>query len=291
MDSAAVRATVEARLAPRFPNALRFQAPATAECVPSGVLEIDRLTGGLPRGAVTEFFSRPSDVFSPRPVVNSVGRSGFALKKHVDDAPLSSGCTSVMLSALAEATTTRQESCALLDASNAFDPASAEAAGVDLSRLLWVRCSGTKLSNLEQVLKVTDLLLQAGGFGMVIVDLNDVASSVARKIPLATWFRFRRAVENTHTVLLVFEQEPYAKSCAALAACVQQKSPSVAGHRPLGSLMKQANLEDCFSGSGPSHVRLLHGMDVSVEVVRSSAERKPMMSAKTVSRFSFMVSG
>src|SRR4051812_11641663 len=103
MDSAAVRATVEARLAPRFPNALRFQAPAAVERVLTGVAELDRLTGGLPRGAVTEFFSRPLDVFSPRPVMNSEGRSGFALKKE-DSAPLSSGRTSVMLSALAEAT-------------------------------------------------------------------------------------------------------------------------------------------------------------------------------------------
>jgi hypothetical protein len=272
MDSAAVRATVEARLATRFPNALRFQTPAPIERVPTGVAELDLLTGGLRRGAVTEFFSRPLDVFSPRPVVNSEGRSGFALKKDMDSAPLSSGCTSVMLSALAEATTTRQESCVLIDASDAFDPASAEAAGVDLTRLLWVRCSGKKFSNLEQVMKTTDLLLQAGGFGMVIVDLNDVAPSVARKIPLATWFRFRRAVENTNTALLVFEQEPYAKSCASLAMCIQQSAVSI---QP---------------SAQPSHARLLREMEISVEVVRSSAERKPMMSAKTVSRVSFFIS-
>jgi recombination protein RecA len=268
MDSAAVRATVEARLATRFPNALRFQPPAPSECVPRGVAELDRVTGGLPLGAVTEFFSRPLDVFSPRPVVNSVGRSGFALKKDMDAAPLSSGCTSVMLAALAEATGTRQESCALIDASDAFDPASAEAAGVDLQRLLWVRCSGTKFSNLEQVLKTTDLLLQAGGFGMVIVDLNDVPPSIARKIPLATWFRFRRAVENTNTALLVFEQEPYAKSCAALAVCLEQSAVSIQ------------------HSAKPSHARLLTGMDIAIEVVRSSAQCR----LKSVSRSSFLVS-
>lgn len=261
MDSAAVRATVEARLAPRFPNALRFQSPAPVERVLTGVAELDRLTGGIPRGAVTEFFSRPLAVFSPRPVVNSVGRSGFAQKKDMDSAPLSSGCTSVMLSALAEATRTRQESCVLVDASDAFDPASAEAAGIDLARLLWVRCSGTKFSNLEQVLKATDLLLQAGGFGMVIVDLNDVPPSVARRVPLATWFRFRRAVENTNTALLVFEQEPYAKSCAALAVCIQQSAVSIQ------------------RSAKPSHARLLREMEIRVDVVRSSSERTSAMSA------------
>ncbi len=262
MDSAAVRATVEARLAPRFPNALRFQTPAPSEKVPTGVVDLDRLTGGVPRGAVTEFFSRPLDVFSPRPVVNSLGRNGFALKKEMDAAPLSSGCTSIMLSALAEATSMRQESCVLVDASDAFDPGSADAAGVDLARLLWVRCSGTKFSNLEQVLKATDLLLQAGGFGMVIVDMNDVPPSVARRVPLATWFRFRRAVENTNTSLLVFEQEPYAKSCAGLAVCLEQSAVSI---QP---------------SAQPSHTRLLREMEIGAEVVRSSAERKAIMSAK-----------
>jgi hypothetical protein len=217
-------------------------------------------------------------VFSPRPVVNSVGRSGFSLKKEIDAAPLSSGCTSIMLSVLAEATTTRQESCVLVDASDAFDPVSAEAASVDLARLLWVRCSGRKFSNLEQVLKSTDLLLQAGGFGMVIVDLNDVPPSVARRVPLATWFRFRRAVENTNTALLVFEQEPYAKSCAALAVCVQQQ-PSAVGLRSSASLNEQSALSIQHSAK-PSHARLLREMEVGVEVVRSSAERKPTMSAR-----------
>jgi hypothetical protein len=283
MNSAAVRATVEARLATRFPNALRFQPPAPSECVPSGVAELDCVTGGLPRGAVTEFFSRPLDVFSPRPVVNSVGRSGYAVKKCMDAAPLSSGCTSVMLAALAEATGTRKESCVLIDASNAFDPASAEAAGVDLQRLLWVRCSGTKFSNLEQVLKTTDLLLQAGGFGMVIVDLNDIPPSIARKIPLATWFRFRRAVENTNTALLVFEQEPYAKSCASLAVGIQQSS--VVGRWSSVSLEQQSAINTQHS-SQPSHARLLSGMDIAIEVVRSSVERR----LGSVSRSSFLVS-
>jgi hypothetical protein len=132
--------------------------------------------------------------------------------------------------------------------------------------LLWVRCSGTKFSNLEQVLKVTDLLLQAGGFGMVVVDLNDVAPSVARKIPLATWFRFRRAIENTNTALVVFEQEPYAKSCAALAACIQRSAFNI-----------QPSAQS-------SHARLLREMEISVEVVRSNAERKPMMSARAAFR-------
>jgi hypothetical protein len=146
----------------------------------------------------------------------------------------------------------RDEICALVDASDAFDPQSAANVGVDLARLLWVRCgkkSGDRIirssgevksphreksfthhvfktpdhqiirspdSSLEQSLKTTDLLLQAGGFGLVVLDLADISIALARRIPLTTWFRFRRAVENTSTALLIVEQQPHAKSCAAL---------------------------------------------------------------------------
>lgn len=82
-------------------------APAT---VPSGIAAIDALTGGLPRGTLTEIFG-----------------------------PASSGRTSLVLAALAEATR-RQEVCALVDAGDSLHPESAAAAGMDLQRLLWIRC-------------------------------------------------------------------------------------------------------------------------------------------------------
>jgi hypothetical protein len=70
--------------------------------------------------------------------------------------------------------------------------------------------------DLEQALKATDLLLQAGGFGLIVLDLADIPVSAARRIPLTTWFRFRRTVENTSTALVVVEEQPHAKSCASL---------------------------------------------------------------------------
>jgi hypothetical protein len=66
------------------------------------------------------------------------------------------------------------------------------------------------------MLKVTDLLLQSNGFGMIALDLGDVPVSSARRIPLASWFRFRRAVEHTPTALLVLEQQPIAGSCSSV---------------------------------------------------------------------------
>jgi hypothetical protein len=142
----------------------------------------------------------------------------------------------------------RDELCALVDASDAFDPHSAANVGIDLARLLWVRCgrslhsperekghqsigSSFKVKSLdrrfdhpitrssdplEQALKATDLLLQAGGFGLVVLDLADISIPAARRIPLTTWFRFRRVIENTSTALVVIEQQPHAKTCASL---------------------------------------------------------------------------
>src|SRR5271165_3550951 len=88
-----------------------FKARA-AEVCPTGVAEVDAIAGGLPQGCLTEIFG-----------------------------PASSGRTSLMLAAMAEATG-GGDVCALVDAGDAFDPASAAAAGVRLERLLWVRCGG-----------------------------------------------------------------------------------------------------------------------------------------------------
>jgi hypothetical protein len=51
---------------------------------------------------------------------------------------------------------------------------------------------------------------------LIVLDLSDIPILAARRIPLTTWFRFRRAVENTSTAFIVLEQHPHAKSCATL---------------------------------------------------------------------------
>jgi recombination protein RecA len=52
---------------------------------------------------------------------------------------VSSGKVAILCSLLSQVTD-REELCALIDASDCFDATSAGTAGVDLSRLLWVRC-------------------------------------------------------------------------------------------------------------------------------------------------------
>ena len=152
---------------------------------------------------------------------------------------------------------------------------SAAAAGVDFDRLLWVRCGkasspqrhrGTEKNEklekpVEQALRVTDLLLQSVGFGLVIIDLGDTPLKMARRIPLATWFRFQRAVERTSTVLFVISQVSCAQTCASLLLKVSGKKLSAVSSQ--------------LSAETPSHAQLLNGLHVQGEILRSRLDRKP----------------
>ena len=139
------------------------------------------LPGGIPRGAFTEIHG-----------------------------PASSGRTTLMFGALAHLTR-QPEFCAYVDAADSFDPVSAAESGVHLPHLLWVRCSGSS----EHALKAADLLLQGGGFGMLVLDLTGVSLRDARRISLASWFRLRNAIEKTPTAFVVAEEQLNAASCSA----------------------------------------------------------------------------
>lgn len=143
---------------------------------------LSSVVGEIPRGAMTE-------------VVGSA----------------SSGRTALLYSLLGTASA-EEEFCALLDIEDRFDPASAAAAGVRLSQVLWVRCGG----NVEHALKSADMLVQAGGFGLVAVDMGDTPEPAVRRIPMPAWFRLRRAVEDTRTALVVVARQVHARSCSAL---------------------------------------------------------------------------
>jgi hypothetical protein len=187
MKAAFSKAELESDIASRFGDVFKLHEKPVVETLSTGVDEIDALTGGLPRGAISEFFG-----------------------------PASSGRTSLMYALLAYATA-HEETCALIDTNDVFAPASAAAAGIEFDRLLWVRCSG----DLEHAFKAADLLLHAGGFGLVILDLGDVAGKDARRIISSWWYRFRRTVEDRPTVLTVISEEACTRSCAALTLELQ----------------------------------------------------------------------
>ncbi len=74
---------------------------------------------------------------------------------------------------------------------------------------------------IEQALRVTDLLLQTGGFSAIVLDMGSIAAEYASRVPLATWFRYRAAAERTQASILLLTQHPCAKSSAELVLHLQ----------------------------------------------------------------------
>jgi len=221
-----LRLHVESALAGRVVSPFRFREATAPIVVPTGIGALDELSGGLPRGCLTEIYGPPC-----------------------------SGKTSILQSVLAVCTRA-EESCALVDAQDSFDPVGAQNAGVELSQLLWVRCHG-----IDPALRSLDLLLHGGGFGLVALDLGDVPPKLVRQVQLNVWFRMRRAVEDTSTVFVVLAQETNAKSCAALVLRVEKEAIDWALPMTLGCV---EHTQGCLVESS------VH----SAEMVRSFLRRK-----------------
>jgi recombination protein RecA len=272
-SASALRLQIESALASKIPSALTPAPRLLRPVAPTGIAALDeQLEGGLPVGAISELAG-----------------------------PECSGRTSVALAFVAGMTRAAKV-CAWVDVSDALDPVSAAAAGVDLARLLWVRCGVQQDRNeqqlpppgfalphqapppirkglhgggvgphprtetrglehaipeflghrcaepqrrvrgeresrpaaplpapargmrparkkktwdrMDQALRATDLLLQAGGFSSLVLDMGGIAPEYARRVPLATWFRWRAAAERTQTSLVLLTQEGCAQSSA-----------------------------------------------------------------------------
>ncbi|MGA7155403.1 MAG: ATPase domain-containing protein [Acidobacteriaceae bacterium] len=285
-SAATIRLQIETVLAHRIPSALTPATRTIRPAAPTGVSEVDELLeGGLPVGAITEMAG-----------------------------PESSGRTSIAMSFLSQLTRAGRV-CAWIDVSETLSPESAAATGIDLARLLWVRCgvsrskakpsaeykfslpdkylipSPTKMGlhgggcgghprketkgipeaiggllrpeaigprcaepqrkiriereafapvapprilpasthanwgkpwkRIEQAMRVTDLLLQAGGFSAIVFDMGSIAPEYASRVPLATWFRYRAAAERTQATFLLLTQHPCAKSSGELLLRLQ----------------------------------------------------------------------
>ncbi len=290
MSSAhALRVQLEQSLSHRIPSALTMAPRVIRPVEPFGIRAVDELLhGGLPLGAITEV----------------VG-------------PECSGRTSLAVSFIAGMTQSGKV-CAWVDVSSMFHPESASASGIDLARLLWVRCgletkknaciepdqsfqvpkeyftppaikkglhgggcgghprmeanglsdaiggllrpeaivprcaepqrrlkveraqfspmpapfaapapkpiSSRPWSRIEQALHVTDLLLQAGGFAAIVLDMGSVAPEFVSRVPLATWFRYRAAAERSQASIMLLTQHACAKSSAGLVLRLQTGS-------------------------------------------------------------------
>jgi hypothetical protein len=211
----ALRSKIEFDLRGRVVSPFNYRDRNVFEIVSTGIPEIDAAVGGLPRGALTEICGPPC-----------------------------SGRTSLLLSALA-ARTTDGEACALVDARDSFDPYLANAAGVALKQLLWVRCQ-----NADQALRATDLLIQGGGFGLVDVDLSDIAPKIVTCASLVLRLKAKPAMWSE-------------------ARAGREAGPGSAGlpREPKG----------IFAGSSRDLVRypfarLLKGFELGADVVRSRVQ-------------------
>ena len=210
----------------------------------SGLAQLDeRLQGGLRRGALSEIVGAPS-----------------------------SGRSTLLLSLLAAATQ-RGEIAALIDTSDRFDVASASAAQVDLDRVLWVRGHQVSATGGESVfertvgraLKALNLVLQAGGFGLVVIDLADLPAGLLRLLPPTTWLRVQRAVEGSETVCVIVASQSLGRSAEGVTLALRGGAPTA---RWVGA-------------AGPS--RLLGGIDITGRVVspRQSAAGVFAVTART----------
>jgi recA bacterial DNA recombination protein len=173
---------------------------------PTGQAGLDRaLGGGVPRGQISELVGRRS-----------------------------SGRTATAMAMLADATA-RGELVAFIDALDRFDPASADAAGVRLDHLLWVRGDGGSNTQLSldatwepsrpggrretpmrravgRALKALALVLSSGGFGVAVLDLADVPERLLAALPFTTWMRLQRMVAGSDTAVVLLADAPLARS-------------------------------------------------------------------------------
>ncbi len=260
--------------------------PGKGDVAPTALAGLDAgLHGGLPRGQL-------SDMAGPR----------------------SSGRTTLLLQMLAAATR-RGEIAALVDTFDRLDLASVVAAGVDLDRLLWIR--GHAISRLhgsgpgpqsgawaaglsprpgalvdriiERALKALNLVLQAGGFGVVVLDLADASPAALHRIPFTTWLRVQRTIEGSDTACVLVAPQPLARSAGGFTLALagrtqwagQPTRPQASGIRA----QAEAGGSASASGAASSRSHRLAGLDVTVRVV--SPKRRvdgEVMVAATASR-------
>jgi hypothetical protein len=195
------------------------------------------LKGGLPRGQVSELAG-----------------------------PHSSGRTTLLHHVIGAATR-GGEIAALIDTCDRLDVGSASAAGIDLDRLLWIRgeasASGPSLPEriVDRAIKALNLVLQAGGFAVVAIDLADIHPRVIKSLPFTTWLRLQRIVEGSDTACLLVTPEPLARSAGGLTVmCTGQATWS--GQTARGQTARGQTARDATAEA----VRLT-GLETGIRVV------------------------
>ena len=154
-------------LAERFPQ----PAQVASNAFRTGQELIDStLSGGLPKGAITEISS-----------------------------PSQSAGSASLITDFVEAAADSGYFIALIDGRDSFDPAPVRRSA--LRHLLWVRCAEA-----VEAFKAADLLLRDGNFPVVLLDLVLNPPDEFRRIPSTSWYRLQRLTENSSTAFLVLSR-------------------------------------------------------------------------------------
>jgi hypothetical protein len=208
--------------------------------IASGLFPIDKLIqGGILRGRISEIISEP-------------------------------GTGKTSLAAAFAANITTHEAAAWIETSDNFDPGSIAAAGVDLTRLLWVSCrqslvtsrsAGDKASassatpsitaggKTERIryrdrccLKAAEWILAAGGFGLVIIDFG----TMAFPLPQSTAFRLTRAAERSGAAVLVLARHRMCGTFAALSFTLRRQRTRFSQQHPNGPTLFDGLILEAF---------------------------------------------
>src|SRR5262245_24877794 len=154
-----------------------------------------------------------SEIIEPGGITELVGRP-------------SSGRMSLFTTCLRDVTN-RGGLAAFVDTDHVFDPPGAVRAGVELSRVLWVRCGHC----LDRALYAADLLVRCPGFALIGLDTGDRTPRLALK----TVYRFKHAVRRTGTALVVVAGHRVVASGAALAFAASRRGVEWTGPTPVPS--------------------------------------------------------
>jgi hypothetical protein len=250
LESALRDRKLDRTLTTALPSLERTDAALPGGSVPFGIDGLDgRLRGGLPRGQLSELAGAPA-----------------------------SGRLTLLLQLIAAATR-RGEVAAFVDTCDRLDVASAAAAGVCLDRLLWIRgdvmstgavsgvsratpAAGTTWERtLDRAIKALNLVLQAGGFAVVAIDLADVPAVWLKRLPFTTWLRVQRSIEGSDTACVLLSPEPLARSAGGLTLTLSGRT-AWTGSTPPGSTPPVSTPP----GTADRHRRLT-GMDTQVRII------------------------
>ena len=164
--------------------------------ITTGIASLDvSLEGGWKRGEISEILGGPS-----------------------------TGRASVLCATLAAATA-RGELVALVDAFDRVDPVTVAAAGLDVSRMLWVRGPSLSPSARDSIagpaimrgVRACDLIIRAGGFGVVALDLAGAPARGLRDLAASTWMRLAHANAGQSTVCLLVGEHPMGRSARGVS--------------------------------------------------------------------------